>query len=328
MDRLISRTDLQGWLPIRMPFRQAEIMVDWAFFGKQKFTEPFFRDTVSVALRLPFNQAFRRETTADEMVAWTEKNISITPTAFIFHASRCGSTLIGQMLATLPSHIVMSEPPMLDTILRAKYYLPELTEAKQIAYVRALVLAMAEARNGESQFVIKVDAWDIFELPLLRKAFPDTPWIFLYRDPLEIAVSQLRQRGAYLVPGVLGLSQLTMSQDEALAMSEEEYIARMLGMMLQQAALMLSQFGGTAVHYQQLPVAMWTTLRSMFGVTDHADSVTTLQRAAAWDAKNPFMEFVHDSGSKQREASSKLRGYIEQWAAPPYQLLENMRNSA
>lgn len=328
MDSLTRRIDFQGWLPIRMPFRQADIMVDWAYFGKQRFTEPFFRDTVARALRLPFNQAFRRETSADEMVAWTQRAVSITPTAFIFHASRCGSTLIGQMLAALPSHIVMSEPPMLDTILRARYYLPKLTEEKQIAYVRALVLAMAEARNGESEFVIKLDAWDVFELPLLRRAFPDTPWIFLYRDPLEIAVSQVRQRGAYLVPGVLGLSQLTISQNDALAMGEEEYIARMLGMILQEATRMLATFGGTAVHYKQLPVAMWTELRSMFGVTAHPVDIAAMQQAATWDAKNPYAEFVQDSESKQQTASATLRAHVERWAMPHYRALESIRKPA
>ena len=35
----------------------------------------------------------------------------IDPTGFIFHLARCGSTLVSQMLAALPEHIVLSEAP-------------------------------------------------------------------------------------------------------------------------------------------------------------------------------------------------------------------------
>ena len=56
--------------------------------------------------------------------------------------------------------------------------------------------------------MIKLDAWNIGELPLLRECFPDTPWLFLYRDPLEIAVSHLRRPGMHMVPGMIGASGL------------------------------------------------------------------------------------------------------------------------
>ena len=325
MDRIERRFDACGWLPVRALFRQDRVFIDWAHFGGTRLTEPFFRDSVGIAMRLPFNQAFRRETTAEEMVAITARSPSIVPTAFIFHASRCGSTLMSQMLAALPSHIVISEPPMLDTLLRAHYFISGLSARDQVEYVRALVMALAQPRAGESQFVVKLDAWDIFELPLLREAFPDTPWIFLYRDPLEIAVSQLRQRGAYMVPGVIGPSNLMIDPAEAAEMSDEEYIARMVGRVLEQAALMLAQAGGTAVHYNQLPVAMWSGLGKMFGVNDDPASCATMQNAAKWDAKNPYFEFVSDAEGKQKEATPQLREHIDKWATPHYVELERLR---
>lgn len=321
----MSRFDSRGWLPIRALFRQERVFIDWAHFGDTRLTQPFFRDSVAIAMRMPFNQAFRRETSADEMVSISATRASIEPTAFIFHASRCGSTLMSQMLAALPSHIVISEPPMLDTLLRAHLYINGLSAQDQIGYVRALVMALAQPRAGESRFVVKLDAWDIFELPLLRRAFPDTPWIFLYRDPLEIAVSQRRQRGAYMVPGVIGPSNLMIDAAEAAAMSEEEYIARMVGRVLQQGAQMLTQDGGTAVHYNQLPVAMWSWLAKTFGVNDDPSSRATLQNAAKWDAKNPYFEFTSDAEAKQKEATPQLREHINEWATPHYLELERLR---
>jgi hypothetical protein len=325
MDRLMHRYDFGGWLPLRAFFRDEKVMIDWAYFGERRLSEPFYRDSAAIAMRLPFNQAFRRETTADEMVAWATTHPGVAPTAFIFHASRCGSTLMSQMLAALPSHIVVSEPPMLDTLLRAHYFVAGLAERDQIAYVRALVIALAQPRYGETEFAIKLDAWDIFDLPLLRKAFPDTPWIFLYRDPLEIAVSQIRQRGAYMVPGIIGPAQFLINPDEAALMCQEEYIARVLGQILAQAVQFLPNANGRAVHYRQLPVAMWSELASLFGVGDLPASREMMQHAAKWDAKNPYFEFASDSESKQREATPILREFIDQWASPHYLALERLR---
>ena len=37
------------------------------------------------------------------------------------------------------------------------------------------------------------DALPSKQLPLFRAAFPKTPWIFIYRDPVEVMVSLLRK---------------------------------------------------------------------------------------------------------------------------------------
>jgi Sulfotransferase family len=332
MDGVMTRAKLRGWLPVRIFFRGGEVMVSWAHFADRKLAEPFFRDSAQLAMRLPFNQAFAQETSADEMVAWTSENPGLAPTAFIFHASRCGSTLMSQMLAALPSHIVASEPPMLDSLLRAQFFAGGLAEEKQLAYVRALVAALGQPRWSETEFVIKLDAWNVFELPLMRRAFPDTPWIFLYRDPLEIAVSQLRQRASYMVPGMIGPAQWMIEPAEAMAMGEEEYIARILGRIFEQGVRMLKHAGGKAVHYNQLPVAMWTTLSETFGVAGNAQnidasSLAAMQNAAKWDAKNPYFEFTSDAQKKQQEASPRLREAVTQWVLPHYAELERLRNN-
>lgn len=54
--------NLHGWLPIRIFARQDQWRVDWCWFGDTPLHQPFFREAVDEALRLPFNQAFRRET--------------------------------------------------------------------------------------------------------------------------------------------------------------------------------------------------------------------------------------------------------------------------
>jgi len=324
----MSSRRFAGWLPIRVFWRDSMPLVDWCYFGNTRLTAPFFQDSVTEALRLPFNQAFRRETPIAELQEWRHASPGLEPTAFILHASRCGSTLVSQILACLDSHIVMSEPPMLDTILRARYLEPAIDEDVQVEWLRALVSSLGQARSGETRFVIKLDAWSVFELGLLRKAFPHTPWVYLYRDPLEIAVSQMRERGAYMIPGVLGAALYTLDRKEAMAMCPEEFIARALGQMQAAGYAGCLHAGGRALHYRRLPQALWTEFGNVFGIRDDAASLGKLKEAARWNAKRPQFEFVEDSERKQREASPALRDWVERWAMPAYRALEGAHAGA
>jgi AraC-like DNA-binding protein len=46
----------------------------------------FFRDAVEEALRLPFNQAFRRQTPLSVLTEWQAQSPGLAPSAFILHA--------------------------------------------------------------------------------------------------------------------------------------------------------------------------------------------------------------------------------------------------
>ena len=175
---------------------------------------------------MPFNQAFRRQTPLSALGDWQACSPGLAPSAFIFHASRCGSTLISQMLAQLDNHIVISEPPPLDALLRS-----DLPPSNVVPPSKGCCPPMDSVGSvSEQRLVIKLDAWNIGELPLLRECFPETPWLFLYRDPLEIAVSHLRRPGMHMVPGMIGASVL---DDELPFAGREDFIARRLGRLLQ-----------------------------------------------------------------------------------------------
>jgi hypothetical protein len=308
----MERLNLDGWLPIRIWQQAGEWQVDWCWFGDTPLHQPFFRDAVEDALRLPFNQAFRRQTPLSALGDWQTARPGLAPSAFIFHASRCGSTLISQMLARLDSHIVVSEPPPLDALLRSG-----LPPAERRIAIEGLLSAYGQRRLGsEQRLVIKLDAWNIGELPLLRECFPDTPWLFLYRDPLEIAVSHLRRPGMHMVPGMIGASVL---DDELPFAGREDFITRRLGRLLQAGLAQCREFGGLAVNYSELPGAMAGRLADFFGLDD-------VQRgqvfsAVGQHAKQPSEEFVGDSDDKRREASVLLRERVERWARAPYEAL-------
>ena len=57
-----------------------------------------------------------------------------------------------------------------------------------------------------------------------RHAFPDTPCVFLYRDPVEVIVSHLGHRGDHMVPGTLPEDIIGISTDE-IRPTAEQYLA-------------------------------------------------------------------------------------------------------
>jgi hypothetical protein len=319
-------TRFDGWIPIRLFWRDAGLWVDWCYMGSTRLSEPFFRESVGQVMFEPFNLAFRQETPIAALRELRETAPSLEPTAFVYHASRCGSTLITQMLTALGTHIAISEPPMLDMILRARQMAPGVEETTQIEWLRGLIGALGRPRNGETAFVVKLDSWNILELPLMRKAFPNTPWIYLYRDPLEIAVSHMRERGSFMIPGMLGPVQEMIGPDATPQMRAEEYIARVLGKLFEAGRAGCMEREGLPIHYSQLPQAVWTSLRERLGVGNDARALDALQTAARRNAKNPHLEFAADSELKRREASPELRAFIERWAAPAYHALEHLRS--
>ncbi|WP_025113424.1 aspartyl beta-hydroxylase [Pseudomonas sp. H1h] len=312
----MARLNYDGWLPIRVWSVAGLWQVDWCWFGDTPLHQPFFRDAVEEALRLPFNQAFRRLTPLSTLTEWQVQSPGLIPSAFILHASRCGSTLISQMLARLEDHIVVSEPPALDALLRS-----DLPAAERQAAIAGLLSAYGQRRRGvEQRLVIKLDAWNIGEWPLLRECFPDTPWLFVYRDPLEIAVSHVRRPGMHMVPGMLGDCVL---EDGLPFAGSEDFIARRLGRLLEAGCIHCREGGGLAVNYSELPGAMTGRLAGLFRL--NVEQRQQVLAATAQHAKQPSQRFVADGEDKRREASPQLQARVRSCAAAPYAALERWR---
>ncbi|WP_454563418.1 sulfotransferase family protein [Pseudomonas sp. AIG] len=315
----MERVNFDGWLPIRVWPVDGQWQVDWCWFDDTPLHQPFFRDAVEDALRLPFNQAFRRQTPLTALSAWQAQSPGLVPSAFVLHASRCGSTLISQMLARLDDHIVVSEPPPLDALLRS-----DLPAGERRAAIIGLLSAYGQPRRGvEKRLVIKLDAWNIGEWPLLQNCFADTPWLFLYRDPLEIAVSHLRRPGMHMVPGMLGECVL---EDGLPFEGREDFIARRLGRLLAAGVKHCRDSGGLPVNYSELPKAMAGRLARFFRLND--EQCKQVFAATVQHAKQPSQAFIADGEDKRREASALLRMHVQNYTRAPYEALEKLRLSA
>jgi len=117
-----------GWTPVKVFFRGSEAWTESIYTGSRRFTEPFFQDSIRAARRNPFTAIFRREMPLEAAGAME----GLHPTGFVFHMSRCGSTLIAQMLAALDRAIVISEAAPIDDVLQAGLPLPDLPRLDQV----------------------------------------------------------------------------------------------------------------------------------------------------------------------------------------------------
>jgi hypothetical protein len=306
--------------PVQVSATGGDVYVDWAYFGARRLTGPFFEDAIRRALALPFNALFRYRMTMRDFAGNSDVAHSLAPAGFIFHMSRCGSTLVAQMLAALPDAIVLAEAAPLDMIVQLARAWPDMPESDHVRMLTAMVAAYGRRRSADTRrYIIKLDSWHTLALPLFRRAFPSVPWVFLYRDPVEVMVSQMRQRGIQTVPTLMPPALYAI--DGAATMRGEEYCARVLAKTCCAALAHLTN-GGLPVNYRELPDAVFSRILPHFGMTIGADEETAMRHAARYDAKAPAFEFSDDSASKQRGASELVRALAARHLGPVYRELE------
>ncbi len=321
-----SDSSLTGWVPVRWSWHAGQPVVDWCDLGDLRLTAPFFAQTVQDAQD---RSRTLRQTSDDVLARWPDSGPGARPGGLIFHLSRCGSTLAAQTLAALPENIVLSEPEVVDTVLRAGTIMPGVSDERRAAWLRGLAKAYGQRRFPEERrFFIKFDTWHLLDFAVIWQAFPGVPWIFLYRDPVEILVSQLTEVSGRMLPGPLSALWLGMPLIEALQTPQEEFCARALGR-IAAAALAAAEHDplGRLVNYAQLPDALETEIAPWLGVSLSGTERERMRQAARFHAKSPGRPFNGDSLAKQKLATGALRELAERWVGPAYRQLEAMRRT-
>jgi hypothetical protein len=301
--------------------------VRWRFTEGIEFTDPSFDQTIERCLGDPFRLLFWRRTGLDALAEFATASPGLRPSGFIFHLSRCGSTLVAQMLAARGDALVMSEPPVFDQVLRAPTHCPDLSPGDHVAWLRWTVSALGQRRNpDQSHFVVKLDAWAIVHWQLIRQAFPDTPCVFLYRNPLEVMVSHLARRGYHMIPGTLSAGDGGLASADGQSLGVEEFCAAVLNRQCR-AALDAARAGAVQlVNYCSLPRSVPDRVAPLFGFDVSPCHRARFAAAAQRDAKNPFITFVPDGPSKRQRATPEARAAVDAAVGSTYAALETLRS--
>lgn len=274
-----------GWLPWRLaPVPNHDPAVDWADFGGVPLDGRFFKEAVRAALARPLNRLLRCRADLQDVLSGPPEGFR-APDGFIFHMSRCGSTLVARMLAALPDSYAINEAGAIDTILQVSATAPEEVRAGAL---RAMVGALG--RRPSRRWFVKLSVWPTLDLALFRKAFPDVPWIFIHRDPAAVLASQIRRRAPELDPRLVPSRLYGIADGTAL--SGEVYCAMALARVCEAA---LAAEGGLFVDHADLPEAFSSAILPHFGVDAQEGDAATLRELPRWHAKKPGQPYHGDA---------------------------------
>jgi hypothetical protein len=165
----------------------------------------------------------------------------------------------------------------------------------------------------------------VLDLPLIRRAYPSVPWIFLYREPLEVLMSQLRQRGSYFVPSIMPASRFGLAAASAIRMPAEEYCARVLQVICEAGLCYAAQYNGLLVEYRELPQAVPDAILDHFAVACTETEAAAMIEVATYDAKTPSLFYAPDSEAKRQAATTLATAAAERWMDPVYRQLNAAR---
>ena len=196
------------------------------------------------------------------------------------------------------------------------------TDDQRATWLRWIVGAFGRKRTGtETGYFIKFDSWSLIDLDLIERAFPHVPWIFLYRNPVEVMVSQLKGPGVQMIRGSIDRLLPGLPITETLQMPAEEYCARVIGRFCEMALLHSDRRNAKLVEYTELPGAVTGVIADHFGITFSPDDVKILSTAAKFDAKTPQMNFTPDSQAKKNTASDAVLRAAAEFTDPFYNRL-------
>lgn len=269
-----AHTFPEKWIPVS--FDEASDRVRWVYAGNKHFDESFFEDSIKV-VRQTYPEI--RQTGMAELL---QLNIDaagrVQPTSFIFHISRCGSTLVTQMLSQSLKNIVYAEPPLLDDILSSQ--LP--SEQKVLALQKAIAV-MGQRRNPDQQHLfVKWDSWHLGFYELIREAFPEAPVLFLYRQPLDVLKSHCKMRGRHMVPGMLKADIFNI---KGIPLHDlDGYSTAVLSQLFQWMILYGSDENIQLVNYSALPDKLFDVI-SRLGLCYSPDEVKAMQQRTKTHSK-------------------------------------------
>ena len=302
----------------------------WMQMADVSFNEPFFQQTVD-RVRAEHPERTERFTEFDALLQFDQILPRVEPAGFIFHSSRCGSTLLANACRSLTNSIVLSEPYPIDKLVTR--FITDahdpVKEATYSVFLRAVVNALAQSsKETEQRVFIKFSCCSVSQLERISRIWPRVPWVFLYRDPIETIVSNVTNPPAWLLDEDRRiLAHITgTSTAQVIEMSLEELCARSIGSFFSTAHT-LANDNSMLLNYNQLSLSVISNVLRFFGVEPTAAEINAINNRTRVYSKNvQDRPFVSDVETKRQNASESVRDVAERWANGPYSLLESKRS--
>lgn len=292
---------LKGWIPWK-PMGSGSAL-GWLPLDGESFHEPFFEESLSRLIHSS-PRRLKTQTTWDLLDRDLEALESLQPALFIFHISRCGSTLLAQMLGMDPANVVLSEPPLMDHLLRAG----------QDERVVPLLRLLGQQRFPDSRrLILKVDSWHLAFHARLRALFPKVPFVLLYREPARVMASQRKSRGMHAVPAMLEPSLFGFEEGDLPRLEQSSdgwgYLDAYLELVLKryfQWMETIARLDGNAllVNFEEGPEACYQGTLAFAGLEPSVENRRAALERSAFHGKRPG---ERHQGSPTEEGGASLQ---------------------
>lgn len=262
----------------------------------------------------------------------------------VFHESRCGSTLAANtMMAMNPiKHRVYSEssPPIAAMKACGELYQDCSVEAS--AYLLRDIIYMMGRSNDprEENLFFKFQSITTRNMDTFRKAFPETPWIYLYREPVEVMMSQLDVPQLRMANCVRSHSRSEMvtrfvarSGYNPSDLDDEEWCAIHLATLCESAIKNLNDADGLgmAVNYHKDLVHDFldTVFPKHFKVSLDQEAIDRVIEVSGTYSKNRGKkgDFKADSEEKEKKATDGIREASSLFLEPSFHILQDSMNN-
>jgi hypothetical protein len=291
-----------------------ELLITWADLRGIRFEEPFFKDTLH-----RISKERTKALTGIEALRALDDRPFLTPSLFVFQSSRCGSTLLSQMLASLPENIVVSEPSVTNETLLG----PSEPEEK-VKLLRLFIRALGRNCRSEARhLILKLTSWNVLFADLIHQAFPETPKVWLQRRPLDVVASHAAGPAGWMAwretrnPAV---SMLGVTVEEAVSMTASRF--RLHAIEALHRAARDARLPWRVVDYRELPHALWEKIGPYAGLSWDASQKARMRERALFDSKTSEPKSF-EAKDRTSLLSDEERRFVAERIDPLYRAIDH-----
>ena len=334
----LSIAELRSHVPIDAVIQNGEPQIEWLRIADAKFNDPFFHETVE-RIRRERPQLRSVYTDLDALLQVAKLAKASEPSGLILHTSRCGSTLVANACRALGGARIFAEAPVVDKLVSRLFTDAPHNSTRELLYL-TLVRAAIEilGRSGDESttpYVVKFAAASILQISRIRRICPTVPIVILYRHPLEILVSNLRNPPHWMVIDNNPLTAAAIAGvgvDQLREMSSEEFCALSLGRFYSAAETIAHDPSVMFLDYDELSLETLQSVVEFFGVARSSEELSAIESATRAHSKEPGRSFSADAAEKRQGASYPAVQMTEKWAMPAYrhlvELTKQLRSGA
>jgi hypothetical protein len=331
--------------------------VDWELHKNDPSTYPMFRDLVDNSPKCSRGSSITGVNIYDVVRLAREQDDNFPAdtkamqlSGVVFHESRCGSTLTANILAAInpKAHRVYSESPppatSLGYICGDDFSICNRQVAASIFRDVIYLMSRTNKPNEENNVFFKIQSVGTRNIKTFTTAFPTTPYLMVYREPVQVMMSHLKGnnlRNANCVRGrrkpPLSVVKAVKKYTPEISANEirpEDYCAAHLASITETMVNDHTDFG-VPINYGILTDTLYNDILPYWLNIPRLSStqLATVQGVAAVYSKNRGGNrvegnFQSDSEKKEEMASPAVRFAAQTYLTPSYTELETLSKKA